>query len=339
MSSVPQSDPVMLPARSFGRVARSVAAHGVITGLIAGSPLLVFVPAAIFHCGIRNGRRAAWIAFAIAIALFAGQTSLVAMEPKSANEAWMFFAGITLAVALPALAAIPLVERATSFGRTLLALLSGAAIGLGATEMVLRSIRSFSSYAFIVASAQQVLKQVLAMYQDPKTPLLAIRIVQMMFDARVQPAIALAQIGLVFVLSLMMIGRLKAWREHVALRGNGEALGTYLFRNLVLPEWLLFAFLFGGITPLTKGLLQTIAANVLIVVVCLYILQGLAIFRSLLLAIGVGPAGTILGWMLLVFALASMVGWLLLAVAGLFDPFFHFRHFKRKDDSHESHTD
>ena len=34
------------------------------------------------------------------------------------------------------------------------------------------------------------------------------------------------------------------------------------------------------------------------------------------------------------------VGPLLLGLAGLFDPFFDFRHFKkRKDDSHESHSD
>jgi CBS domain containing-hemolysin-like protein len=136
-----------------------------------------------------------------------------------------------------------------------------------------------------------------------------------------------------------MIGRLRAWRDSVAVRVGPEALSAYLFRNFALPEWLLFAFLFGGLTPITTGLLQTVAANVLMVVTFLYMLQGLAIYRALLIAIGVGVGGTVLGWTLMVFALATGVGWLLLAIAGLFDPFFDFRHFKRKDDSHESHTD
>ena len=47
-----------------------------------------------------------------------------------------------------------------------------------------------------------------------------------------------------------------------------------------------------------------------------------------------------LGWLLLVFLTITGVGPLLLGVAGLFDPFFDFRHFKkRKDDSNESHSD
>ncbi|HWW62173.1 MAG TPA: hypothetical protein VN181_12455, partial [Thermoanaerobaculia bacterium] len=101
----------------------------------------------------------------------------------------------------------------------------------------------------------------------------------------------------------------------------------------------LFAFVFGGLTPLMTGTLHTVAANVLMVVAFLYMLQGLAIYRALLLALGVDIGGTILGWMLMLFAMALGVGILLLAIAGLFDPFFDFRHFKRKDDSHESHTD
>jgi len=144
----------------------------------------------------------------------------------------------------------------------------------------------------------------------------------------------------VFVLSLLMFGRLKTWRELTARRGDSEALGAYLFRNLAFPDWLLFAFLFGGLTPVAHGLLQKAAANVLTLVVFLYILQGLAIFRFLLVAMGAGFAGTALGWLLLGFLTITGVGPLLLGVAGLFDPFFDFRHFKkRKDDSHEGHSD
>ena len=127
--------------------------------------------------------------------------------------------------------------------------------------------------------------------------------------------------------------------DHRAHRDT-ESLGAYLFRNFSLPDWLLFAFVLGGLTPLASGMLQKIAANTLAVVAFLYILQGLAIFRFLLVAMGAGFAGTMLGWLLLAFLTITGVGPLLLGVAGLFDPFFDFRHFKkRKDDSHESHSD
>jgi hypothetical protein len=87
-------------------------------------------------------------------------------------------------------------------------------------------------------------------------------------------------------------------------------------------------------------MLQKVAANTLTVAVFLYVLQGLAIFRYLLIAMGAGMAGKMLGWLLLVFLTLTGVGPLLLGLAGLFDPFFDFRHFKkRKDDSHESHSD
>ena len=154
------------------------------------------------------------------------------------------------------------------------------------------------------------------------------------------PAVILINMTLVFVLSLLMLGRLKAWREVAARRGDTNALGAYLVRIFALPDWLLFAFILGGLTPLASGLLQKVAANTLTIVAFLYILQGLAIFRFMLTAMGVGFAGTMLGWLLLAFLTLTGVGRLLLGVAGLFDSFFDFRHFKkRKDDSHESHSD
>jgi hypothetical protein len=76
---------------------------------------------------------------------------------------------------------------------------------------------------------------------------------------------------------------------------------------------------------------------VLTVGVVLYVRPGFALLRFLLAAVGVGFVGALIGSMLVVF---SVIGPLLLGLAGLFDPFFDFRHFKnRKDDSHESHSD
>ncbi|HWW62786.1 MAG TPA: hypothetical protein VN181_15530, partial [Thermoanaerobaculia bacterium] len=155
-TTLPQHEPVLLPARPFGRTARSVAAHALVTALMAPTPLLVFVPAAIFHCGVRNGRRATWIALVIAIALFAAQSSVAAAGvPADAKLTWMLFTGITFAVALPAFFALPLVERAEKFGRTLFVLLAGGCAGLVATELVLRSVAGFSAYALSASNAQK----------------------------------------------------------------------------------------------------------------------------------------------------------------------------------------
>jgi len=73
------------------------------------------------------------------------------------------------------------------------------------------------------------------------------------------------------------------------------------------------------------------------VVVFLYFLQGLAIFRSMLVSLGVSLFGTVVGFLLIAVLLSVAV--LPLSITGLFDSFFDFRHFRRKDDSHEGHSD
>ena len=95
----------------------------------------------------------------------------------------------------------------------------------------------------------------------------------------------------------------------------------------------------GGLTPILSGMLQKIAANILAVVTFLYFIQGLAIFRAVIAGIGAGFAGTMFGYLMLGFLMLTGIAPILLSLAGLFDSFFNFRHYKRKDDSHEGHTD
>jgi hypothetical protein len=76
------------------------------------------------------------------------------------------------------------------------------------------------------------------------------------------------------------------------------------------------------------------------VVLFLYFLQGLAIFRSLLAAVGINGLGLFFAFVFLGFLTCTGgIAPILLTIAGLFDSFFDFRKFKRKDDSNESHTD
>lgn len=341
--SLQQSGPVALPDRSPGRLARSVAGYSLVTALMIVTPMLVFVPAALLHCAIRNGRRAAWAAVALSIGVAAFYVAAVpAADVEAGKMAWSYLAAIALAVALPTMAVMPLVERAEPFGRVLVLLLIGSAIGLAMTEIGSRSMLSFSPFAAQVEQAQQTSAEFVQMYRERGMAPEMVRFAERWigFSTFVLPAVILINMSLVFILSLLMLGRLKAWRDYAARRGDSEALGAYLFRNFSLPDWLLFAFVIGGLTPVATGLLQKIAANTLAMVAFLYVLQGLAIFRFLLVAMGAGFAGTMLGWLLLAFLFVTGVGPILLGLAGLFDPFFDFRKFKkRKDDSHEGHSD
>lgn len=332
-SSLPQSEPVLLPGRPFGRQVRSVVGYSLLTALMIVTPMLVFVPAALLHCAARNGRRAAWTVLVLSMVV----ASLYAVAvpestPDAQKIAWSFLAAVALAVMLPAMAAIPLVERGESFGRVLLFLLAGAVVGLAVTEVASRMLVSFSPYAAQVAQTKEVWRLVAQLYRENKMPPDLVRLAERAgpVAAYLFAAQLLASLTVVFTLSLMMFGRLRAWQNDPAR--------PFLFRNLALPDWLLFAFVFGGIAPLATGLLQKLAANVLGVVAFLYLLQGLAVFRSMLLSIGAGVLGTVFGWTLL--AITMPFSLLFVAVAGLFDSFFDFRHFKkRKDDSHESHSD
>ena len=129
---------------------------------------------------------------------------------------------------------------------------------------------------------------------------------------------------------------MKRWRGLRAPRWP-EVTPPYLYRTLALPEWLLFVFIIAGLSPLATGLVRHVGINVIAVVGFLYLLQGLAIYRWLLLAVGINFLGTIFAYIAL--ALLAPVAPLLLSIAGLFDSFFDFRHFNRKDSTHEGHSD
>lgn len=339
-----QSGPVDLPVRSFGSIARSVVAYGALLALMFISPLFVFLPAAIFHCGIRNRRGAAVVALAIGVTLAALLTYQTTHGPTAtAADAVMGFAylaALGLAVAIPAFLVLPMVERGESFGRVLVAALLMSVAGLAATETGTRMLAGLSPYAEQVVRAHQTAADFVVRYQKAGMPADAVGTLRRWMDVGISclPGFFLIDIALVFVLSLVMFGRLKAWRQFVNTREpEGQPSAAYLFRNLSLPDWLLFAFVVGGLTPLATGLLQKVAANVLTIVVFLYLLQGLAIFRSLLVAVGAGFMGVMFGYLLLIFLTITGIAPLLLSVAGLFDSFFDFRHFKRKDHSDEGH--
>lgn len=339
-TSTLQHEPMTFHGRPFGRLAWSVAGYALLLSLMLISPLFVFVPAAVFHCALRNGRGATIGALALST-LAAWIVAIETARAPGTSQAdvmmgYAYVIALVLAVAVPALLVQPLVERGESFGRVLLFAVVLSMLGLAATEAGMRAAVNFSPGREQVLRVDQLAGQFVAGYQKSGAPADVMGALRSSTKLAVlcAPGFLLAEIAMVFVLSLVMFGRLRAWKQFVAQREAGFA-PLYLFRNLSLPDWLLFAFVFGGIAPLTSGWLQSLSANVLAVTVFLYLLQGLAIFRWLLIVVGAGPIGTLFAWGMVVLMLP--IAMLLLSIAGLFDSFFDFRKFKRKDHSDESH--
>jgi hypothetical protein len=335
-------EPAALPSRPFGRQARSVAGYAVVAALLALTPAFVFVPAVLLHCGIRNGRRAAWLTVALAGVLFVPYFAQLPVTSPDGRTMIMLLTGLLLGLAVPSLLVLPMVQRAEPFGRVLLAALVASLGGFALTEIGVHALAGFSPYQEQVAQWKVMTAQFAGMYQKAGMPFDVTTKMQrwMTFGTIVLPASILIHAALAFVLSLTMLVRLRAWREHAEARADApETFRTYLFRNLSLPDWLLFAFVLGGLTPLLTGMAQKVAANVLTVVAFLYLLQGLAILRSMLAAAGAGFFSMVFAFLTLSILMVTGIALLPLSITGLFDSFFDFRHFKRKDDSHESHTD
>ncbi len=236
------------PVRTLGKRLRSTLGYVILATLMLVTPLFVFLPAALFHCAIRNGRRASWIVLPLA----AGITLLLlipaAHAPQTtaaqANSSYSYLLGVVLAIGLPALLVMPMVERGERFGRVLLFALLLAVGGMLATEVIVQATMSFSPYAEQVAGARETTASFTAAYVKAGVPSEAIRFLRkwMNIGIFVLPAFLLIDVAVVFVLSLVMLGRLPSWRQF-ALALIVPAPATYLVRNVSRQCCLLFVSL------------------------------------------------------------------------------------------------
>jgi hypothetical protein len=340
IETLQQDEPVAMPVRTFGKQARGMAGYTLLTALMYVSPLFVFIPASLLHCGIRMGRRAALLLLVLATAaaallLYPAAASATAAE---ASASYGFLLGLFLGIAVPGLAVLPMVERGEKFGRVLLYAIVMSIAGLAVTELTMRTVAHFSVYAAQVADVHAQTTLMVAQFVKAGYSADRFQFMQKWTDLCV-PASLLTMAATAFVFSLVMLGRLRAWRDFFVRRTPDAVIANpYRFRYLSLPEWLLFAFVIGGLSPLATGTLQQIGANILVITLFLYLLQGLAMFRMFVAATGAGPMGSLFAWMLLAVLTVTGVSPVLLCVAGLFDSFFDFRHFNRKDHSDESHS-
>src|SRR5258706_5389504 len=183
-TSLQHDEPVAIPARSFGKQVRSMAGYTLVTALMFVSPLFVFIPASLLHCGIRMGRRAAWLLLvlstaAAALLIYPAAASSTAAE---ASASYGFLLGLFLAVAVPGLAVLPMVERGEKFGRVLLYALVMSIVGLAVTELTMRVFANFSPYAAQVTEARQTAAKLVAGYAKAGFPADAVAFLRKWLD-------------------------------------------------------------------------------------------------------------------------------------------------------------
>lgn len=313
--------------RPAGKVVQSIALHAVISAFMY---VLVpfFLPTMLLNSGIRNGLKGLWGAILGAAAILVAFTAFNTTPTQFASQ----FAGIlrlVLEVGIPVAVVLPLVRKRTRFGIVVLVALGTSALGFLTTEFVMRDFFAYSPFGSVVKIFREVAASTLARTGPQQT---AEQIEIMKRAAEViagsyMPALLALLTATTFIVSMVLLPRIPSGRE------TGE---SYLFRNLGFPDWMLFAFVAAGLSPLAPGITRVIGLNVLVLLVFLYTIQGLAIFRSLLLTIGLGAMGTASAFGLLGLLTPYGIAPFVLFLAGLFDSFFDFRHFKRKDDSDES---
>jgi hypothetical protein len=312
------------------RQVRSIVLHAV-TGALTYQLVGLLAPAVFITAGLRNG----WRGFLGALAgasLIIG--SFAAVLPSTFQKAEIADAvRLVLEVGLASGVALALVRRRSSGGKVVLAALGASAVGFVASELVMRAAADFSIYSTILGELQRMSGEFLKELQSKGSTAHDLELWKRGFQAvsgRFAPAVLLCTTALSFVASLTVVPR-------VAYDVPGSEV--YLFRRFALPEWLLVVFVVVGLSPALQEPFRTIGFNALAVVVFLYVLQALAIYRSVLARLPIGLFGLIAAFAFIFLLMGAVLPLALLALAGLFDPFFDFRNLHRKEQSDESDSD
>jgi hypothetical protein len=318
-----------------GQVVRSVTLHALAAALMYGAfstPLVLFAPAAFISSGLRNGRRAVWGTILLAAGIVFAAIVVAGGSP-TAPEKIVTVLRLILQIGVPSLAVTAAVRRGVPLGQAVLIGVGLAALGFMVVEVTMREAVGYSPYEATVAASREAGHQSVAAYRAwgwPEENLQQLERYSAAVSDRFMPFVFLSVSALMFLVSLVIIARLPAGRF---------TADTYLFRNLAWPDGLLLAFVLCGAAPLVRGGSKTFLLNLLAVVAFLYLLQGLAIFRSLVVRMGLQFFGVAVAYALLALLTVYIVAPFVLFLAGLFDPFFDFRNMKRKDETDESHLD
>ena len=321
--------PVALDPPQRGAATRGALLHSLLAALIQVPPLHLFVPSVYLNCGLRFGRGA--MVWAVVLSsVFLGGLSLLGEEGRTVS-AVLTGGFVLLAMGVPAVLGLELIDRRVPFGLILVAMAGVGALGLLLLEGGMRLAWSFSPYGELLRSTELFFQQLMEMSSGaPAERRRSLEWISGFMQRTFVPAIVLFNLALMYLASMILVPRLRAGRW------TGEA---YRLRNLSLPEGLLFVFVAAGLSPLAQGTVRLVGLNVLAVVTALYWLQGIAVVRMIMTRSAGRFLSSGLAFMLLLILTLNFVGIGVLVLAGLFDSFFDFRRLTRKENSDESNSD
>lgn len=306
--------------------------HALAAAVMYVTPLLLFVPAAFISAGIRFGTKGLVIAVGGAVLVLVALAAIMgglAISPAEASGIVRLFA----TVGLPACIATFLISRRSGIGPVLVAAVLTSAAGYGAVEILMRTTVDYSPYGAMQQAFENAGAPTVELYRGmgmSGEALDAVERFSTAIAATFIPSLLLIITATMFLFSIVMLSRLP-WSERGA--------PNLLLRGFRLPDWVLFGFVLGGVSPLLSGLPRTVGLNLLAVVLFLFTIQGLAVFRGVTLRWKLGAFGMMVAWAMLAFLSFNGVGVFFLFLAGLFDPFFDFRNFRQKGDNNEGNTD
>ncbi|MGA7615839.1 MAG: DUF2232 domain-containing protein [Thermoanaerobaculia bacterium] len=324
--------PVSATDAGAAREMWSIVLHSLTAVLMYVTPFALFVPAVYIHAALRRRQRAAVLSVIGSAAMLIGAFAFGSGGAVKTDQIAMV-ARLVLEIGIPSLVASLLIERAVKFGTILIAATGTSAAGIVVGELLMRALYSYSPYDALIANFRQASTGTIELWRSAgmaSESLTAMAQFSTAIAGGYMQSLVISISIFTFVFSLIMIPRLRAGR----ITGP-----TYLFRSLALPDWVLLLFVVSGLSPLAHGVLRTVGFNVLTVVAVLYSLQGLAVFRMLLVRSGAGLLASSALWLALIVFCIAGVGFFVLFAGGLFDSFFDFRHLNRKEVSDESNSD
>ncbi|MDX1584198.1 MAG: DUF2232 domain-containing protein [Thermoanaerobaculia bacterium] len=311
---------------------RKMGLHALAAAVMYVTPLILFVPAAFITAGIRFGVKGLVTAIGGAALVLLALASILGGWSVSPAEV-SGIARLVATVGIPAWIATLMISRRSGIGSILVSAVLASAVGYGAVELVMRSMLSYSPYGAIQAAFEKSGGPTIELYREMGISGEALDAIERFSTAIAStfvPSLMLIITATMFLFSVVMLSRLP-WSERGA--------PNLLFRGFTLPEWVLFGFIVGGLSPFLDGMPRMIGLNVLAIVLFLYVVQGLAVFRGITLKLRLGALGLFVAWAMLAFLTFNGVGLFFLFLAGLFDPFFDFRNFRKKGENDEGNSD
>jgi len=312
--------------------ARSIGLHALAAAVMYVSPLLLFVPAAYMSAGLRHGRRGLIGAIG-GSALVLGVLSLATGPGGIAVRDVSGLLRLVVTVGLPSAWAVFMIRRGARLGLILVGALAIGFLGFLGLEGTMRVVKGYSPYAGIVSEFDVASKPTMEIYRQAGIDSDTLGMMERFSKALVSrfvPSVLAVITALMFLFSLIMLPRLPWTRE------TAPAL---LFRGFAMPDWVAVIFVIAGLSPLVRGGPRTAGLNLLVVVGFLYLVQGLAVFRAIVLRLRLRAMGNVVAYGLLGLMMLNGIAPVLLFAVGLFDTFFDFRNYKPKGDSDESDSD